>query len=129
MTIQNIQMPAVGVGGARNPVVCAKVRELIDDMRADIFLAVRLDEFVKMVADSLDGDAPVTADDVKKCIRHDSTVRMVSVGDKEVLWLWSGWRLYSLIDHVVNMARRHRAVLAEAERHDVLEEDAAETEP
>jgi hypothetical protein len=106
-----------------NAAICKRVRELIDDMRTDVYLAVRLDEFVKMVADSL--DAPATADDVKKCIRRDSTVRIVETRDVEVLWLWDGWRLHSLIDHVVDMARRYRAVLTEAERH---EEVVAEAE-
>jgi hypothetical protein len=109
--------PGASAGARQQNAVCKKARELINDMRADIYLAVRLDEFVRLVADSL--DAPVTADDVKACIRHDDTVKIIKMGNAEVLWLWNGWYYHRLVDSVVYMTLRRRAVLAEAERHDI----------
>ncbi len=122
-----IQVAAVGAAGALAPrlatevgAICARVNELINDLRADVYLAVRMDEFIKMVAGGL--DAQVAADDVKKCIKYDSTVKIVEVGGVEVLWLWSGWKLHSLIDYVADMARRYCVILAEAERHEAATE-------
>jgi len=108
---------ARGGPGNRTPDICKKVRELIDDMRADIYLAVRLDEFVRLIAEGLDEGTPVTLDDAKACIKYDDTVRVIKMGDVEVLWLWGGWYLHRLMDSAADMALRYRAVFAEAERY------------
>jgi len=120
--------PAGASGGARqqNPpnqkeIVCRHVRDLIDDMRSDMYLAVRLNEFVKLVNERIKAYAEergveaveVAEEDVKRCIRYYDEVKIV---DDDVLWLWGGWYAYYLVEKVADMARKYGSVLAEPEK-------------
>jgi hypothetical protein len=118
--------PAGAVGGAwqkKPPVICTKVNELIRDLRADKYLAIHMDEFVGWVNMRLQLDAEegrgwfvkATADDVKECIRYDTTVKVVKAKDTEVLWLWEGWYYYELVRSVAETAAEARATLVAPE--------------
>ncbi len=112
------------------PKVCSKVTELIHDMRSDLYMAVRIDELVKTVNDVLRLEAEergqeaaaVTAEDVKRCLKYDDTVRVVGDGDGETVWLWGGSYMFMLTDKAAKMALRYGAALMEAEEYG---EDAA----
>ena len=98
--------------------VCRALERVIADMRADIYLAVRLDELVRWVNDELEAsgsEVKATADDVKECLRYDNTIKIVKTKSTEVIWLWELWRYYELIEKVADMAARYRAVLADPE--------------
>jgi len=97
----------------QNPAVCAKINELIRDMRSDGYLAVRLDEFVRW----LNKYVGAVTDDVKECLRYDTTVKIVRTRSAEVLWLWER-NYYELVEKVADMAARYRSVLAEPENPD-----------
>ncbi len=117
---------ARGGPGNRTPAICAKVNELIRDLRADRYLAIHMDEFVGWVNMRLRLDAEegrgefvqATADDVKECIRYDATVKVVKVKDVEVLWLWESWRYYDLVRSVAEIAAETRAALVAPESSD-----------
>jgi hypothetical protein len=105
---------------------CSEVKSLIIDMRSDMYLAVRMDEFVESVNNRLRLDAEergqepiqITADDVKRCLKYDDDVKVVA--DKngvEGLWLWSGAYAYLLVDDVAKMALKYGAILAEPEKY------------
>jgi hypothetical protein len=110
----------------QNPAICSKVGELIRDLRADRYLAIHMDEFVGWVNERLRLDAEegrgvfvkATADDVKKCIRYDATVKVVKAKDAEVLWLWESWSYYDLVRAVAEIAAVTRAALVAPEDAD-----------
>ncbi|MFZ8811886.1 MAG: hypothetical protein ACO2PN_27780 [Pyrobaculum sp.] len=66
-----------------------------------MFLAVTLDKMVEVLNDPED---PITKEDVKMCLKHDDTVKIISANGKEVLWLWDKWYLYELINKVAKLA-------------------------
>jgi len=115
---QNSSQVAANAAGAQagarqqNP-ACRHVEQWIDDYRSDLYVAVALDKLVDMINDYLDtiGEkGEITKEDIKTCLRYDDTVRIVPVGDKEVLWLWHGWRLYGLMDKVAELATKEGEV-------------------
>ena len=119
---QKMAAEAAGASaGARqqNPAVCAKINELIRDMRSDGFLAIRMDEFVRW----LNEHVKATADDVKGCLRYDNTIKIVKTKSAEVIWLWESWRYYELVEKAVDMAARYRAILADPENPDEYDDD------
>ena len=105
----------------QDPAVCRAVKRVIDDMRADIYLAVRVDELVRRVNAELEASGretvKVAIDDVKECLRYDTTVKIVKTKSAEVLWLWER-NYYELVEKVADMAARYRSVLAEPENPD-----------
>lgn len=121
MVQQGLNMPAVEAGGAlagarqRNPAICKHVNQLIDDMRSDMYMAVRIDEFVKLVNERLrieEGNATeATVYDVVTCLRYDPTVKVYITANSIVLWLWSDWMLHRLINEAVDAAEKHREVM------------------
>jgi hypothetical protein len=104
-------MPAVEAGGAaggawqQNPPVCRRVKQLIDDLRDELYVALTLDVFVIYVNDP--GLPAVTKEDVKACLKYDDTVKIVNVNGKEIVWLWDGQRLYEFVDRAVNLASEY----------------------
>jgi 2',3'-cyclic-nucleotide 2'-phosphodiesterase (5'-nucleotidase family) len=97
--------------------ICKYVKQWIDDYRSDLYLAVELDRFTAMIDGYLDtvGEAvKITKEDVKTCLKYDDTVKIMDVDGKEVLWLWDGWRLYSFIDKVANLASKYGEVWVDA---------------
>jgi hypothetical protein len=120
--------PAVQLAELQAPAAraCSKVLDIVRDMRSDGYLAVRVDEFVKTVNDALQVEAEergeeavlITAEDVKRCLRFNDTVRVIRDGGEEVLWLWDGAYMYMFIDHAAKMALKYGAVLMEAEKYD-----------
>jgi len=124
MAQQGQKMAAEAAGASagawqQNPAVCAKINELIRDMRSDGFLAIRMDEFVRWLNKYVDA----VADDVKECLRHDTTVKIVRTKNAEVMWLWESWNYYELVEKVADMAARYRSVLAEPENPDEYDDD------
>ncbi len=119
MVYSQSQMPPRG-GGAQggawqqNPSdVCSRIKQLIDDLRSDLFVALTLDRFVIYVNDP---EMPkVTKDDVKACVKNDETVKIVSINGKEVMWLWEGWRLYDLARKTVSLASEYGEAVVIAE--------------
>jgi len=105
----------------QDPAVCRAVKRVIDDMRADIYLAVRVDELVRRVNAELEASGretvKVAIDDVKECLRYDAAVKIVKTKSAEVLWLWER-NYYELVEKVADMAARYRSVLAEPENPD-----------
>jgi hypothetical protein len=117
---------------ARTAEVCSKVAGLIDDMRSDVYLAVRIDRFVEAVNNALQVEAEergketmqATAEDVKKCLIHDESVKIVSAGGHEVLWLWNGEAYVNLLmDKAVKMALTYKAVVSDPEKLDEYDDD------
>ena len=115
----------------QNPAICTKVSELIRDLRADKYLAIHMDEFVGWVnmrlrlaaEEGRGGIAKATAEDVKECIRYDTTVKVVKAKDAEVLWLWEGWHYYDLVRSVAEIAAETRAALVAPESSDEYGDD------
>jgi hypothetical protein len=125
-TIEVAAAEAAGaLGGARqrNPPICEKIRQTIEDMRSDVYLAVAVEQFVKFINESLSIEAEergveaveVTADDVKACIKGDDTIRIIEKGGKEVLWLWGGAYMRVLVDRVIEWAVEYGEVTAYGE--------------
>jgi hypothetical protein len=126
----NMAASAAGaLGGARqqNPPICSKVQNLIDDMRSDIIVAVRMDAFVDWVRDSLSVEAEergeeIAREDVAACLKLDPTVRIINVDGVEVVWLWSGGYLNELINRVAAAARRYAVMLVDPQNYDEADE-------
>jgi hypothetical protein len=123
------QPEAAPEADARIAEVCSK---LIDDMRSDVYLAVRIDHFVEAINNALQveaeerGKEPIqaTAEDVKKCLMHDKSVKIVSAGGHEVLWLWNGEAYVNLLmDKAVKMALTYKAVVSDPEKLDEYDGD------
>ena len=98
---------AGAVGGAwqQKPPVCSRVKQLIDDLRSDLLIALTLDRFVVYVNDP---KLPaITKDDVKACLKYDDTVEIVNVNGKEIVLLWSGWRFHELVDRAVDLVNKY----------------------
>jgi histone H3/H4 len=104
--------------GAQPEDACGEVRGLIRDMRSDGYLAVRVDEVVKAVNEALRAAAEeggrkaaeVTAEAVRRCLKHDDTIEIITEDGGEVLWLWGGWYIHALIDRVVKLAAKYGEV-------------------
>jgi len=114
MANKNSQVAAAGAAGAQagarqqNP-ACRHVKQWIDNYRSDLYVAVALDKLVKMINDYLDtiGEkGGISKEDVKMCLKYDDTVKIVEVDNKEVLWLWHGWRLYDLMHKAARVAAK-----------------------
>jgi len=88
---------------------CKHVKQLISDLRSDKYLAIRLDEFVRIIRDVVE----ISEEDVKACLKHDTTVKIIN----DVLWLWNDSYMYMLITDIANMTRKYGSVLAEAEQY------------
>jgi hypothetical protein len=111
MHIQNSQVAPQGAGvsgpgpanqqGLVNHDICRYVKHVINELRSDIFLAITLDRIVEILSEPED---PVTADDVRACLRHDDTVKIINVSGKEVLWLWDKRYLHTLINRIAELA-------------------------
>jgi hypothetical protein len=91
----------------KNP-ICEKVDDLISSLRSDLYLALQLDQFVAMINDP---EPKVTETDVKACVKFDDTIKIVRVGDREIMWLWGGWRLYRLIDEILELASKYGEIV------------------
>jgi 2',3'-cyclic-nucleotide 2'-phosphodiesterase (5'-nucleotidase family) len=101
----------------QNPAVCSEVKKWIDNFRSDMVMAVSLDNFVNTVNEYLEVvglSVKITREDVYACLKHDGTIRVMDVDGKEVLWLWDGWRLYSLMHKAAKMAAKEGEVAAVA---------------
>jgi hypothetical protein len=101
--------PRVGISD-----VCKYVKRWVDDLRSDMYVAITTEKLLELMngylkevgEDDLDVET-VTEDDLKTCLRYDDTVRIVRTKDNvDVLLLWSGWRLYDLIDRVIETTAR-----------------------
>jgi hypothetical protein len=100
--------------------MCKAVGELIGDLRSDLYLAVRLSEFVKVLNERIKVDAEergieaveVSEKDVKECLKYRDDVKVVDSKGVEVLWLWDGWRMYDLISRIAEVAVEEKEVLA-----------------
>ena len=128
MAQQGLNMPAraggASAGARQQNHACAKINELIRDMRSDGYLAVRMDEFVRRVNEVLeDAGMKATAEDVKECLRYDTTVKIVMIKNAEVMWLWESLKYYELVEKVADMAARYRAILADPENLDEYDDD------
>jgi glutamate-1-semialdehyde aminotransferase len=96
-------------------VICIYAKQLVEELRNSMYVAVRLDEFAKEVARRIKADAKahgryleVSMRDVAGCLRNDSTVKIYVTANNAVLWLWSDWMLNRLINDVVNAAEKHK---------------------
>jgi hypothetical protein len=120
-------MVAEGAAGAlagawqQNP-ACKYIRQWIDDLRSDMYVAVALDRFIQLVDGYLETAAQernvetvkITKEDVYACLKYDDTVKIVDVDGREVLWLWGGWRLHDLMRRVAEVAAKEGEVSAVA---------------
>jgi hypothetical protein len=111
---QNVTPHGAGAqaGGlaTERPAVCRKVRQQIEDMRSDMYLALTLEEFAKHINEA-EEDGAITVDDVKTCIKHDATVKIIETDGKEVLWLWDDWYMNMLMNEIAKLAVRYKEVL------------------
>jgi len=96
--------------------ICKYIYQWIDDLRSDIYIAVRVDRFLELINGYLqetsgDGVEKVTEDDLKTCTRFDDSITIAKARDgTEVLLLWSGWRLYDLVSMIIETATREGEV-------------------
>jgi hypothetical protein len=112
--------------------VCREVNNLVSDLRSDLVLAMRMDEFVGTVNRGLQVGAELrgealqlmaTPEHVKHCLKHDDSVKIIVAEDGgEALWLWGGWYMHHLVYRVTRNALRYGTILAEAEKYDDVEE-------
>jgi len=115
---KNDQVAPQGAGalaGARqqNP-ACKYIRQWVDDLRGDMYMAVALDRFIHLVNGYLETVAQernvetvkITKEDVYTCLKYDDTVKIMDVNGREVLWLWGGWRLHEMIDRIAELAAK-----------------------
>ena len=115
-TVRAAERAAGACGGpgngtpARKVDVCGEVRWLISDMRSDGYLAVRIDGFVELVNETLRDGRKATTEDVKRCLKYDDTVKIIDVDGREVLWLWGGWYMHTLIDRLAELAVKYKEV-------------------
>jgi len=129
MANKNSQVPAAGAGGAQagarqqNPAVCAEVKNWIDDLRRDMYMAMVLDRFIDLVNGYLETVAQehgaeavkIAKDDVGACLKYDDTVKIVKAKNGvEVLWLWGGWRLYEVVDRIIEFTAKEGEAAASA---------------
>jgi len=87
------------VGAA--PEVCERVKQLIDELREELFVALTLDIFIIYLNDPW--RPKLTRDDVKTCLRYDNRIKIVNVGGKEILLLWND-DLQEFVSRAVGMA-------------------------
>jgi hypothetical protein len=116
-------MAAEGAAGARagarqqNP-ACKYIRQWIDDLRGDMYMAVALDRFIQLVDGYLETvvqeTVKITKEDVYACLKYDDTVKIIDIDGREVLWLWGGWRLHDLMRRVAEVAAKEGEVSAVA---------------
>lgn len=94
--------------------ICRFVKQWIESYRGELYLAVPLDRLLDLMnsyleelgEDGLDV-SEVTKEDVKKCLKNDDTVEVVSTKDgNEVLWLWGGRLLKDMINKIAELADR-----------------------
>jgi len=88
---------------------CRHVKQLISDMRSDKYLAIRLDEFAKIINDVV----AISEEEVRECLKHDVSVKIIN----DVLWLWGDSYMHMLITEIVDMTHKYGGVLAEAEKY------------
>jgi hypothetical protein len=88
--------------------ICEKVVDLIISLRSDLYVALPLDQFVSMLNDP---EPKVTEADVKACAKFDDTIKIVRVGNREIMWLWGDWRLYRLIDKIIELASEYGEIV------------------
>jgi hypothetical protein len=96
--------------------ICRYIYQWIDDLRNDLYVAVRIDRFLQLAngyleevgVDDIDGELEsVSESDLKECIKYDSTVKIVKARDgTEVLILWGDWRLYDLVNKIIEVAAK-----------------------
>ena len=91
------QVDAVGAA----PEVCERVKQLIDELREELFVALTLDIFIIYLNDPW--RPKLTRDDVKTCLRYDNRIKIVNVGGKEIVWLWND-DLQEFVSRVTSMA-------------------------
>ena len=121
MESNKIHMAPQGAGASagawqQNP-ACKYIKQWIDDLRSDMYMAVALDKFIEMIngyLDTIGEKGEITKEDVKTCIRYDDTVKIMDVNGKEVLWLWGGWRLHDLMHRAAEVAAKESEVAAVA---------------
>jgi hypothetical protein len=132
MPNMGINVAAEGAAGAlggarqRNPPICREVQNVIDDMRSDIIVAVRMDAFVDWINSRVNvgaeerGEevAEITKEDVAACLKLDPTIKMLNIDGVEVVWLWGGGYLDELINRAAAAARKYRVMLVDPEKYD-----------
>jgi sugar-specific transcriptional regulator TrmB len=106
-------------------VVCMYAKQLIDELRNSMYMAVRLDEFAKEVSRRVKAEAKraygvpveVSVRDVAACLAQDSTVKIYVTAKSGVVWLWSDWMLNRFINDVVNAVEKYKeaAIIYRAE--------------
>jgi hypothetical protein len=133
---QNVPASAGGAWGSpatESPkvqeMICKHTKQLIEDLKSDMYLAVRMDEFMEMLAGRVNaelealGKEPIKIDDefVMDCIYREENVKVYRYG-KYVLWLWHN-EVNVLISMILYDAYKHGAVLAEIENPDKYYDD------
>jgi hypothetical protein len=92
--------------------ICKHIKEWIDGYRSELYLAVALDKLLDLMNSYLEdvgiNDIPeITKEDVKTCLKNDSTVKIITVKDGgEVLWLWDGPYLSDMINKIAELTDR-----------------------
>jgi len=117
MQNQNPQTPIAAQAGLR--AACAEIRNQIISLRQDMYIAISLDEFVKIVNDYFKvvaeerGVEPVKVgkEDVKACIRYDDDVEIIKTRGGEALWLWSGAYMHIFMQEVAKLAVKYSDVM------------------
>jgi hypothetical protein len=82
-----------------SPGACGQIKQLIGELRSEMFLALTLDKFIDYVNVP---ELSITKDDVETCLKQDSRVKIINVGGKEVVWLWND--LQEFINRIIDIA-------------------------
>jgi hypothetical protein len=77
-------------------VLCEHIDQLIDALRGDMYMAVRMDEFIEWlrfrISQKEQGNEEIEIDEeaVMECLRRDKRVVVYEYANTYVLWLWNG---------------------------------------
>ena len=102
--------------------ICKYTKQLIDDMRSDMYLAVRIEEFLDILSGRINveleeqGKKPIKIDDriVMECLYRDKRVEVHRYVNTYILWLWNE-EMEVLKSMILNDAYKYRAVLTATE--------------
>jgi hypothetical protein len=93
---------------------CRYIRQWIRHLKRRLAIAIKVDEFLKLLNDYLQEFGygkleEVTEDELKQCLRHVAVEIIVKDG-KEVVWLWGGRLRHRLFDRIIEMAAKNGEV-------------------
>jgi hypothetical protein len=93
---------------AANTSVCRYIRQWISVLRRQMTVAITTDELLKKLNGYLRDVGygrleRVTEDELKQCLKHISTVEIITKSGKEVVWLWGSRLRRRLLNMIIDI--------------------------